>query len=125
MKKTKVRIKTGSVDDFIKSVRENAARLDRGDKIEPEITIAFEDSLEMLEFLSAERVRLLRHVKRGTLPISDLASQLDRDVRAVSRDVLRLEKAGLLRTRYQVNPGHGRRKLVEPVAQKYVLTASI
>ncbi len=125
MKNTKVRIKSGSVDEFFKSVRENAKKLDRGETIEPGITITFEDPLEMLEFLSAERVRLLRHAKNGALPISALATQLKRDVRAVSRDVVRLEKAGLLRTSYRPNPGHGRYKVVEPVAQEYVLTASI
>jgi hypothetical protein len=46
-------------------------------------------------------------------------------VRAVSRDVARLEKAGLLRTSYRINPGHGRYKVVEPVAKEYNLTASL
>ena len=70
MKNNKVRIKSGSVDEFFKSVRENAKKLDRGETIEPGITITFEDPLEMLEFLSAERVRLLRRAKSGALPIS-------------------------------------------------------
>ncbi len=125
MKKSKVRIKTGSVDEFARSVRENARKLDRGEPIEPGVTITFEDPLDMLEFLSTERVRLLRHAKNGALPITALATQLDRDIRAVSRDVWRLEKAGLLRTSYRANPGHGRYKVVEPVAREYVLTASI
>lgn len=125
MKKSKVSIKTGSVDEFFKSVRENAKKIDRGEAIEPGITITFEDPLEMLQFLSAERVRLLRKTKSGALPIAHLASQLKRDLRAVSRDVTRLEKAGLLRTSYRTNPGHGRCKIVEPVAREFVLTASI
>jgi len=67
----------------------------------------------------------LGKAKAGAVPISDLASRLKRDVRAVSRDVVRLEKAGLLRTSYRVNPGHGRYKVVEPVAKEYNLVASI
>lgn len=125
MKRNKVTIATGTADDFFRRVRENAGRLDRGEAIEPGITITFEDPLEMLEILTAERVRLLRKTKSGARPIANLASDLRRDVRAVSRDVARLEKVGLLRTSYRTNPGHGRFKIVEPVAQEYVLTASI
>jgi predicted transcriptional regulator len=79
----------------------------------------------MLNVLTSERVRLLRRAKAGAVPIAELASGLNRDVRAVSRDVLRLEKAGLLRTSYRANPGHGRCKIVEPVARHYSLTASL
>jgi predicted transcriptional regulator len=79
----------------------------------------------LLNVLTAERVRLLRYAKAGSQPIADLACGLKRDVRAVSRDVVRLEKAGLLRTRYRANPGHGRQKVVEPIAREYNLTASL
>jgi DNA-binding MarR family transcriptional regulator len=67
----------------------------------------------------------LRKAKAGAAPVADLASSLKRDVRAVSRDVDRLEKAGLLRTSFQTNPGHGRRKVVEPVAREFCLTANL
>src|SRR3954452_6576687 len=125
MRKSKITIGTGSVDKFFGRVRKNAAKIDRGEKIRPGITITFEDPLEMLNVLTAERVRLLRKAKAGALPISDLASSLKRDIRAVSRDVVRLERAGLLRTTYRVNPGHGRYKVVEPVAREYSLAANI
>jgi len=123
MKKNRVDIRAGSTGEFFSRVRNHAARLDRGESIAPRISITFEDPLEMLNVLTSERVRLLRKAKAGAQPISDLASGLNRDVRAVSRDVIRLEKAGLLRTSYRVNPGHGRYKVVEPVAREYNLTA--
>jgi predicted transcriptional regulator len=125
MKKTKVHIKTGSTDKFFDRVRAHAEKLDRGESLPAEITIAFEDPMELLNVLTSERVRLLRRAKAGSLPIADLASGLSRDVRAVSRDVVVLEKAGLLRTSYRANPGHGRLKIVEPVAREYRLTASL
>ena len=125
MKKSKVTITTGTADQFFARVRAHAARLDRGQSISPGITITFEDPLEMLEVLTAERVRLLRKAKAGAAPVADLASALKRDVRAVSRDVDRLEKAGLLRTSFETNPGHGRRKVVEPVAREFCLTANL
>jgi predicted transcriptional regulator len=125
MKKNKVTITTGTADEFFERVRAHAARLDRGQSISSGITITFEDPLEMLEVLTAERVRLLRKAKAGAAPVADLASALRRDVRAVSRDVDRLEKAGLLRTSFETNPGHGRRKIVEPVAHEFHLTANL
>lgn len=125
MRKTKVSIRTGSADEFFGRVRSHAGKIDRGESFPAEITITFEDPEDLLNVLSSERVRLLQRTKTGSLPISDLASDLRRDIRAVSRDVVLLEKAGLLRTRYQPNPGHGRRKIVEPVAREYRLTASL
>jgi predicted transcriptional regulator len=125
MKKDKVTITTETADQFFARIFENAAKLDRGERIAPGITISFEDPLEMLEVLTAERVRLLRRAKKGAAPVADLASALRRDVRAVSRDVDRLERAGLLRTSFQTNPGHGRRKVVEPVAREFCLTANL
>ena len=125
MKKAKVNITTGTTEEFFNRLRSDAKKLDRGEAIAPGITITFEDPLELLNVLTFERVRLLRRAKAGALPISVLASGLKRDVRAVSRDVIRLEKAGLLRTSYRVNPGHGKCKVVEPVAREYNLTASL
>jgi predicted transcriptional regulator len=125
MKKTKITLRVGSTEDFFDRLLEHAKKLDKGETLPPGITITFEDPENLLEVLTSERVRLLRKVKGESLQISALASGLKRDVRAVSRDVSLLEKAGLLRTRYQSNPGHGRMKIVEPVAQQYKLTANL
>ncbi|MGA7339494.1 MAG: hypothetical protein WBE72_23810 [Terracidiphilus sp.] len=125
MRKNKVTIGTAGADEFFGRVLSHAAKLDRGESLHHGITITFEDPLEMLGVLTSERVRLLRRAKSGALPISALASSLKRDVRAVSRDVGRLERAGLLRTSYRTNPGHGRCKIVEPVAKEFNLTASL
>jgi predicted transcriptional regulator len=125
MKKNRINIATGSVSDFFDRVHGHAAKLDRGESLPPQITITFEDPVEMLGVLTSERVRLLRMAKTGARPISVLASSLKRDVRAVSRDVGRLERAGLLRTSYRVNPGHGKYKIVEPVAGEINLIASL
>jgi predicted transcriptional regulator len=125
MSKSKFTIGTASTDEFFRRVRSHAAKLDRGETLPAEVTITFDDPLEMLSVLSSERVRLLRRTKAGSIPISELASGLNRDVRAVSRDVARLEEAGLVRTSFRVNPGHGRCKIVEPVAQEFNLTASL
>jgi predicted transcriptional regulator len=125
MRKTRVTLKTGSTEEFFDRIRERAKKLDRGETLPPGITISFEDPMDLLKVITSERVRLLRHVKEESQQISVLALGLKRDVRAVSRDVSLLEKAGLLRTSYRSNPGHGRLKVVESVAQEYKLTASL
>jgi predicted transcriptional regulator len=125
MKKTKITLRTGGTEDFFDRLRDHAEALDRGETLPPGITITFEDPEDLLEVLSAERVRLLRRVKQQSQQVSALAAELKRDVRAVSRDVSLLEKAGLLRTSYQTNPGHGRLRIVEPIAQEYKLVANL
>jgi predicted transcriptional regulator len=125
MTKTKINLRVGSTEDFFNRLQEHAKKLDRGETLPPGITITFEDPEDLLEVLTSERVRLLRKVKGEPLHISALATGLKRDVRAVSRDVSLLEKAGLLRTRYESNPGHGRVKVVESVAQEYKLVANL
>jgi len=125
MAKAKVNLRTGSTEEFFHRVRDRAKKLDNGETLPAEITIGFEDPAEFLRILSSERVRLLRLVKGASQKVSALALGLQRDVRAVSRDVSLLEKAGLLRTRYELNPGQGRLKVVEPVAREFRLVASL
>jgi predicted transcriptional regulator len=125
MRKTRINLRTGTTEDFFNRLRGRAKKLDRGETLPPGITITFDDPIDLLKVITSERVRLLRHVKAESQQISVLASGLKRDVRAVSRDVSVLEKAGLLRTSYRSNPGHGRLKVVEPVAQEYKLIASL
>jgi predicted transcriptional regulator len=125
MKKVKVKLTTGSTEAFFDRALSRAVALDHGESVVPSITINFEDPTELLSVLTVERLRLLQQAKAGSVRISDLATGLKRDLRAVSRDVMRLEKAGLLRTIYRTNPGHGKYKVVEPVAQEYNLTATL
>ena len=73
--------------------------------------------------MTAERLRLLQKVKRKSCSISALAAALKRDAKSVRRDVVKLERAGVVRTREEINPGHGRVKIVEPVAREYKMTA--
>jgi predicted transcriptional regulator len=125
MPKTKVTLTVSSTDKYFERLRKRARALDRKEMLAPGITISFADPMELLAVLTSERVRLLNHVKVESQQISALATGLKRDVRAVSRDVSVLENAGLLRTRYEVNPGHGRLKIVESVAEQFKLVANI
>ena len=119
-------IETGTAAEFFERTKEHAKKLDCGEKLAPEIRIAFGDPADLLRVLSAERLRVLSAIRKKAKPtISGLAIILKRDRRAVSRDVKLLEGLGLLKTRHEANPGHGAMTVVEPLAEKYHLEATV
>jgi predicted transcriptional regulator len=123
MKKT-VTVATGTLDQYVARSTERAKKIDRGETIEPEISITFADPADLLRVLSLERLRVLRTIRTKKNPtISGLAMILKRDRKAVSRDVKLLESFGLLRTRHESNPGHGVNTVVQALAKRYHLTA--
>jgi predicted transcriptional regulator len=122
----KVKLDTGTVGEFFERSKVRAEKLDRGEKLPAEFRITFEDPADLLRAISPERLRVLYTIRRKTKPtISRLAIILKRDRRAVSRDVKLLEGLGLLRTRNEANPGHGVMTVVEPLAEKYHLEATV
>ena len=127
-RRVKVIVSTGTVEEFFKRAHEDAKKMDQRELLPPEIRVTFEDPIEMLRALSVERMRVIKIVQKhhtSKPTVSRLAVMLKRDRKAVSRDVKVLESLGLLKTREQLNPGHGRMKVVEPLADKDYLTATI
>ncbi len=119
----KLTIRTDGFEGHKRRSLARARKLDRGERIEPERTITFESPLDMLEVLTVERVRLCEVARTQPFSISGLATALKRDPKSVRRDVLKLERVGVLRTREEINPGHGRVRIVEPVAKSFELRA--
>jgi predicted transcriptional regulator len=104
---------------------ERAKRHAAGEHLESERIFTFADPIQMLECLTAQRVRIFQVVRKKKLSISALAEELGRNRGSVTRDVNKLKKFGLLRLRAQVNPGHGIVQIVEPVAQKFDLRTAL
>jgi predicted transcriptional regulator len=122
----KANIRTDGVEGFFARAHETARKLDRKEAIAAETVITFEDASAMWRCLTPQRTRLIEFVKQSNgTPIMHLAVQLKRPRRAVDRDVSLLESTGLVRTFFMNNPGHGRIKIVEPVAHKYQLTTTL
>jgi len=121
----RVNIRTDGFEGYAKRALDRARRLDRKTPVRAEKTITFEDPLAMVEVLTAERLRLVKQLRAKPLTMTALANALNRDTSSVRRDVSRLEYFGVLRTREQVNPGHGRVKIVEPIARRYKLMTSL
>ena len=82
----------------------------------------FEDFLSQL---TPKRFELLRLASKGRRSIADLAIASHRDQSAVSRDVAKLSKLGLVKVEVVTNEGHGRKKIVMPVATTISINASI
>ncbi len=97
---------------------DRATKRDKGERLEAEKIITFADPLDMMNCLTAQRVRICQVVRTKQLSISGLAEELGRNRGSVTRDVNKLKEFGLLRLREQVNPGHGVVQIVEPVAQR-------
>jgi predicted transcriptional regulator len=121
----RVTLSSGSVEAFIGRSQERARKLDRGARLPSEITMTFEDPADLIRVLSAERVRVIHAIRERPAPISELAATLRRDRKAVKRDISLLESFGLVNAREEINPGHGRRRIIEPRAARYQLVATI
>ena len=124
-KRGKVRIINDGVKGFFDRARGHARKLDQNEELAAELTISFESATDMMRVLSPQRLRLLHVARMRPVPVSELANGLKRDTRAVTRDIELLEQFGLIRSRYEVNPGHGKRRIVEPRAVKYQLLATV
>ena len=119
------RVGTGTADAFFRRSLARAQKLDRGERLLPEMRLTFEDPADLLRVLTAQRVRVLKAVRRNPAPVSELATVLKRDRTAVRRDVRILTTFGLVNTREETNRGHGRRKIVGPLASKCELVTTI
>jgi predicted transcriptional regulator len=104
---------------------DRAVRRQKGERLASERVITFADPLDMLECLTAERIRLCQVARTRPFSISALAQELGRNRGSVTRDVNKLKKLGLIRLREEVNPGHGAVQIVEPVAQRFDLRAAV
>jgi predicted transcriptional regulator len=116
-------IHTDGFDGFMERSLERAKKMDRGERIKPSFGITFESPAQMFELLTAERVRMVETARTKPYSMTELARVLQRDPKSVRRDVKKLMEFGVVRTREAVNPGHGRVKIVEPVAQSFELRA--
>ena len=79
----------------------------------------------MIAVLSEGRRRLMLEVMHEPRTINELSRRLHRNRSAISKDVGLLEKAGLLVSQRQANPGHGIQKVVRSVAPRIEMVATL
>ena len=123
--KATVKVGVGTVEEFFERSLSRARKLDGGERLTPEMRLTFEDPADLIRATTLKRVEIIHTVRKHSAAVSELAILLHRDRAAVDRDVKVLESLGLVKTDWETNPGHGRRKIVRPLAGKYELVATI
>lgn len=116
-------VKTGSTKDFFSSVKSIMRSIDKDEKISESRTIIFEEPSEMLQFLSTTKMKLIIFIRKHPDSITNIAKAIKRNRASVYRDIHELERFGLVKMREEINPGHGRHKIVELAASSFKLEA--
>jgi predicted transcriptional regulator len=122
---SRVLVQTSDIAGFFDRARMVAQKADRGEFIEEKITLSFEDPKQMFAVLSEQRRRLMQEVMLEPKTISELSRKLHRKREVITKDISLLERAGLVVSRKQSNPGHGIQKLVSAVAAKIEMLATL
>ncbi len=126
MKKQKnITIKSGSVNDYLQNIKHIMRSADKSETIKPSQTLTFEEPSEMLHFLSETKINLIRTIQKHADSITNIAKAIKRNRASVYRDINELEKFGLVEIHEEINPGHGRHKIVMSLASKFKLEAYI
>ncbi len=108
----KTKVHTDGFEGWAGRARVRAELMSAGEEIASSKGITFESASEMVSVLTPARLCLFETVKKRTVSIKDLASMLGRDVSAVRRDVVALERFGIVSSEQVTNPGHGRVRMV-------------
>lgn len=115
--KKQMTIHTDGFEGFKKRSLERARKLDRGELLQAEKIITFDE--QTVRALTGARLLLFKNLReKRRLSITALAESLNRPREAVSRDVKALASVGLVRVEEVSNPGHGRIAMVIPAAEK-------
>ncbi|MDI1246525.1 MAG: HTH domain-containing protein [Rhodoferax sp.] len=122
---SKVAVRTDDLAEFFVRAKEAARKADQGQEFEKKVTLSFEDPQRMFTVLSETRRRLMSEVMREPKTIKELTSRLHRNRSSVTKDVGMLEKMGLIVSSRQSNPGHGFQKVVQSIAPRIEMVATL
>lgn len=121
----KISIGVKGKKEFFARGKEIAHMADKGKEIPHEMNIWFEDVADFNHFISENKIKLLAQIREAPCSITELAKRIHRNRSAVTRDVNELEESGLIQTEMVSNEGHGRSRLVKPIAKHLVLQIRI
>lgn len=97
MKVKNVALNIQNEDEFIAEIRDGMKAIVRGENIEIQTSISFESIKSMRRFITDERPRILKTIKKyNPESIYELAKILKRDLKNVSDDVHYLSELGLI-----------------------------
>jgi len=113
----KTTIHTDGLKGWAQRAAARARALDASEPVEPAHGITFENAAEMVRLLTPARIDLFQAVRKQSVPLKELAERLGRDVSAVRRDVVALERFGIVSSEQVANPGHGRVRVISAPAR--------
>ena len=122
-----IKIESGSIADFFESAKETAREIDSGGKVTRKNSIWVEPE-DLVYLLQPGRTLLIRYLRgKKKVLFKDLIKEFNRPAASLNRDLAVLSKYHLVKTYKETNPGHGVRKIVEPIFgnSKIVLRAEI
>eukprot|EP01022_Parablepharisma_sp_SALTPOND_P032112 TRINITY_DN8292_c0_g3_i1.p2 TRINITY_DN8292_c0_g3~~TRINITY_DN8292_c0_g3_i1.p2 ORF type:complete len:124 (+),score=21.06 TRINITY_DN8292_c0_g3_i1:492-863(+) len=109
-----VEIKSGSIDDFLKSAEHTAREIDERKKVTKKHTI-WVDIKDLVELIKPQRTKLLRFLReKKKIAFSDLMKELHKTPTSLNKDISILSKYQLVNVYKEINPGHGLKKIIEP-----------
>lgn len=101
-----------TAESFFERGRKTAAFLDQKKSVAPRRMISFEDTADLVNFLTNNKLKLVTTVRKHPNSISKLADILHRTRASVDNDVKALEAVGILKSEYVCNPGHGVHRII-------------
>lgn len=114
----KIVVKTGTREDFFARGKKIAKMLDEGKRLTPYKVISFEETEDLVQFLTKMRLTLLTLLRKKPDSISGLAKKLHRSRASIDKDIQLLESVGIVESEYVINPGHGRCRMIKTTDSK-------
>lgn len=119
MKVKNVRLEIQAEDEFISEIKQDLKRIEKGEGVKNRSTLSFESMKTMRSFITDERLRIIRAVKKYSPgSIYELAKILKRDTKNVSDDIHFLSDLGLIEIKESKD---GRRKTTPKVNYQKIL----
>ncbi|MYM69255.1 transcriptional regulator [Pseudoduganella sp. FT55W] len=114
-------INNATVEEFLEQGRMIAKLIDQGQPLPKSSTISFEDPEDLLKLLRSDTLALFRAIKERPDSVTTIAARLQRERDAVQRDILELERLGIVK----IKRHHTGAEHVQLTAQKFKLDADI
>lgn len=115
--KVPITVMTESVDDFFIRGKKIARLLDKNIPITPHHIISFEDTDDLIRFLTHNKLKLISVVRKKPNSVTGLSKLLHRSRAAIDKDIHDLESVGIIKSEYVSNPGHGRCRMISAVSK--------
>ena len=121
----KIVIRTDETAGFFSRAAAVARQPASGQRIEPRMTLSFEDSERMFTGLSGTRRKLIVQIMKEPKTIRELSISLARTPSAIRRDIGLLVEHGLVVSERRTRPGQRAQTVVRTAAPKIEFMATL